>query len=97
MKKIGVLLFSTIKNYTPSCGDCKFYTPNWYYEFNSTRNKCNKFSIKNKQSGVSIYETVFNCRANQSKCGIDGRYFEKDPNADAKRSNHYFDRNRHIY
>jgi len=97
MRKITSYLFSTINKYNPSCSDCKFHILNWHSDYNSPNNRCKKFTISNKYTDQRMYERVSICRADQTKCGLEGRHFERDPNAHSKRIMHYFDKYRHNY
>ena len=91
-------LFSKIKNYDkPNCINCKHYIPESYNNFNSLYNKCSIFGSKDINSGDITYEYVSECRKDEEKCGIDGKYFEKQHNIFLKKLNHNFRSNNYIY
>ena len=52
------------------CSDCKFYIPN--------KMKCVKFGETDIVTGKTDYEFAANVRFNDSECGKQGRYFEKN-------------------
>ena len=70
-----------IKNMNyPSCRNCKFFAPNYYLNFNSPFNNCEKFGEKNIFTGDIDYESASSCRRDETKCGEFGLYFELEPN-----------------
>lgn len=79
------------------CAHCKFYKPNWYEDFYSVSNKCSYFYIKDNYSGEIKYEYTSVCRADENKCGLNGKFFEIDPNLKRKKEIHSFDKERFNY
>jgi hypothetical protein len=69
----------------PACKNCKFFIPNTdFYDFTSDYSKCNKFGVKNIVCGKIKYENLNLCRNDEFMCGIEGKYFEKEPNLYSK-------------
>jgi len=64
----------------PECKHCIHYQPNDFTFFCelSPYNKCLKFGEKNIIDGKIEYEIAKNCRKDEEKCGMEGKYFEKD-------------------
>jgi len=86
-----------IKNYDkPNCINCKHYITETYNDFNSKNNKCCIFGTKDVNSGDITNEYVSECRKDEEKCGIDGKYFEKQNNIYFKKLKHNI-RNNFIY
>jgi hypothetical protein len=52
------------------CNDCKYFIAN--------DRKCAKFGEVNIITGKEIYEKAIDMRENNSKCGKDAQYFEKN-------------------
>jgi len=75
-----------IKNlHVKSCRNCIFYEPNNYNtDFTSGLSKCKKFGEKDIITGKITYDYADWCRKYDSKCGIEGKYFELDPDVDTK-------------
>jgi hypothetical protein len=73
-----------IKNINiPSCRNCIYFKPhalNDYIELS----KCQKFGDKDIISGKIDYDYADHCRKDDTKCGNEAKYFEKDENADIK-------------
>ena len=91
-------LFTTIKNYNkPVCANCKFYKSESYDNYYSTFSKCVKFGEKNLKNGNIAYEFSDSCRKDISKCGEDGKEYEKENNLLLKKINHHFSRFYFIY
>lgn len=81
-----------IKNINmPSCKNCVHYKPGMYnFDFISTYNKCEKFGEKNVITDKITYNYVTTCRDIDSMCGKEGKYFEEEPNLNAKILIHKF-------
>jgi hypothetical protein len=63
----------------PSCKNCIYFRPEWYSdEFSGSFAKCEKFGEKNIISGEINYEYADLCRKDESKCGHEATYFEKE-------------------
>ena len=67
----------------PSCKNCIYYDPKYNNDY-SNINKCNKFGVKNIISDEINYDFADSCRNDESKCGIQGKYFEEDSNLTMK-------------
>ena len=73
-----------IKNINvPSCRNCIYYKPE-VNDFHSELNRCTYFGEKNIQTDIISYEYSYLCRSSENKCGLQGKYYEQDPNADLK-------------
>lgn len=70
-----------IKNINlPSCRNCIHYSASFYNnDFSSSLNKCTYFGTKNVQSDKVNYDYAENCRNDEEKCGLEGKYFEQNP------------------
>jgi hypothetical protein len=91
-------LFTTIKNYNkPVCANCKFYKSESYDNYYSASSKCVKFGEKNLKSGNINYDFSELCRNDITKCGEDGKEFEKENNLLFKKTMHHFIRFYFIY
>ena len=79
-----------IKNINiPSCKNCIYFEPNSYdKDFTSGLGKCLKFGEKNIITDVITYKYADLCRKDDTKCGEDGIYFEKEHNIKLKILNH---------
>jgi hypothetical protein len=83
--KIYILLLSLsvsatkIKNINvPACRNCIFYKPDVYGdEFGSPYSRCEKFGEKNIITNEIKYDFAEDCRKDETKCGIQGRYFDE--------------------
>jgi hypothetical protein len=74
-----------IKNINiPSCRNCIHYKPTLLNDFTSPLNKCEKFGEKNIITDEITYRFADLCRNDESACGKEGKYFEKDENIDKK-------------
>jgi len=63
----------------PVCRNCVFYKPDIYGDdFSSRYSKCGKFGEKNILTGKITYKYVDICRENETLCGKEGKYFEKE-------------------
>lgn len=96
MKSIFYLLFSIIssnkiiKNMDfPSCKNCIYYKPNLMdRDFTSSLNKCEKFGVKDIITDKITYNYADSCRNDETKCGIEGKYFEEEKNINLKLIKH---------
>lgn len=61
-----------------SCKNCIHYKPDYY------TSKCNNFGIKNIVDDTVNYDYAEMCRTDELKCGVEGKYFEKDDFANLK-------------
>ena len=75
----------------PSCKNCKHFMPNSVInnDFTSTFSRCNKFGEKNIISDKVTYDYVDVCRLDTTKCGPEGKYFEKEKNINFKILKHF--------
>jgi hypothetical protein len=63
----------------PSCKNCKYFQPsNFDSEFASSLTKCNKFGTKDIITDKITYTYADSIRKDESKCGKEGKYFEKE-------------------
>jgi hypothetical protein len=73
-----------IKNINvPSCRNCIYYKPE-VNDFHSELSRCMYFGEKNIQTDIISYEYAYLCRSSENKCGLQGKYFEQEPNVDFK-------------
>ena len=74
-----------IKNINvPSCRNCIYYKPSYYNDFSSTINKCEYFGTKDIHTNIINYDYADLCRADENKCGLDGKYFIEEKNIESK-------------
>ena len=75
-----------IKNIdVPACRNCIHYKPSILYDdYDSPFTKCKYFGEKNIKSNEITYKYADLCRENENKCGLNGKYFEEDVNAQMK-------------
>ena len=99
--KINFLLLSLLKsgkiiknNNFPSCKNCIYYKPTNYNDFLSTFNECEKFGEKNIITDKINYNFADSCRSNESKCGMEGNFFEKEKNLHMKMCKHWIIKNK---
>jgi hypothetical protein len=72
-------------NQIPSCKNCIYYNPDWLNkEFTNPYNKCAKFGEKDIVTGIITYEFAEQCRKDESKCGLVGKYFVEDQHIQSK-------------
>jgi hypothetical protein len=93
---LSTLAFSTrgekiIKNVNiPACRNCIYYTPSASYsDFTDSLNRCEKFGVKNIVTNEIRYDFAESCRTDESKCGLQGKFFEEEPNISLKMAKHY--------
>ncbi len=67
----------------PSCKNCIYYEPKYDNDY-SNLNKCNKFGVKDIINDEIIHNYAESCRKDESKCGMDGKYFQQEPNLNMK-------------
>jgi hypothetical protein len=67
----------------PSCRNCIHYKP-YSYDLSSDLGKCAYFGTKNIETGIIQMEYASLCRTDADKCGLYGKYFEEDMNAEYK-------------
>ena len=90
--KVLYLLFALInatkiiKNIDiPACRNCIHYKPSIHNtDFTVFYNKCDKFGDKDIITGKISYDIAELCRKDELRCGIDGKYFEGEPNIHMK-------------
>ena len=66
-----------------SCRNCIYYkleSSDSYPELN----ECIYFGEKNIQTDIIKYEFANLCRSSENKCGLEGKYFEEQPNVELK-------------
>ena len=82
--KIYFINAAIIKNINvPSCRNCIYYKPE-SNDFHSELGRCTYFGEKNIQTDVIKYDSADLSRSSENKCGLEGKYFEQDFNADFK-------------
>jgi hypothetical protein len=68
-----------------SCRNCIHYKPFQYSsDFTSRSSKCEKFGEKDIITNEITYDYADSCRKDSSKCGHEGKYFEKEKNINLK-------------
>jgi len=83
-----------IKNFEkPICINCKHYIIETYNDFSSSNNKCCIFGNKDIYGGKISYDYVSECRKDEEKCGIEGKYYEPEYNLICKKMKHNIMRN----
>jgi len=69
----------------PSCRNCVHYKPRLYdSDFTSSSSKCEKFGEKNIITDKIDYGYADLTRRDESLCGKQGKYFEREQNVDLK-------------
>jgi hypothetical protein len=68
----------------PSCRNCKYYKPEYYSDFISTINKCEKTGVKDIYTDKIIYDYADLSRKDEKLCGFKGRYVEEEKYANLK-------------
>jgi hypothetical protein len=69
----------------PACKNCIHYRPPIYTnDFTSSLSECGYFGKKNVVSDEIKYEYADLCRYDETKCGIEGKYFEDEENIQFK-------------
>jgi len=68
----------------PSCRNCVHYKPTSYNDFDSHINRCEIFGKKDIVTDKISYDFADSCRENETKCGINGTYFEQEKNIEFK-------------
>ena len=73
---------SIIKNgHFPSCKNCIHYRPSIFSnDYTSSFSKCANFGNKDILTDNISYDFADLCRNDKDKCGLEGKYFEKDKN-----------------
>lgn len=77
----------------PSCRNCIHYKPYFSDGYSSNLAKCEAFGRKNILTNEINYEYADLCRDNETKCGLQGKSFEEEPNVELKIFKHDFLRN----
>ena len=92
-------LFLNIKNIDkPICSNCKFYKPTGYSNYDSDTSKCLKFGERDIYTGEINYDYVSSCRNTEDKCGLEGKFYDDEPNIYVKKFKyHFFERYGFIY
>jgi len=69
----------------PSCKNCVYFKPSYFdKDFSSSLTKCHKFGTKNIINDEINYDYADSCRNDNNKCGIEGKFFEKENNINLK-------------
>lgn len=75
----------------PSCMNCVHFQPYIHNsDFASSSSKCTVFGNKDIITDTISYDYANSCRNDESKCGKEGKYFEQEPNLQAKILKHKF-------
>jgi len=74
-----------IKNInTRSCRNCIYYKIESLSDNYPGLNECIYFGEKNIQTDIIKYDYADSCRSSEDKCGLEGKYFEEQPNVELK-------------
>jgi len=77
-------------NQYPLCKNCIYYKPNNYnMDFISNGNHCEKFGEQNVVTGIITYDSADYLRKSPDKCGIEGKFYEEEPNINSKIARHF--------
>ena len=70
----------TLRNYnSPICSNCIHYKPMYTYSnYDQTSGYCKRFGEVNIRSGEVHYDSIYDCRRDESKCGFHGKFYEYD-------------------
>jgi len=71
-------------NNIPSCRNCVFYKPLSNRDFSCILSECEKFGEKNILTNEIRNDLVKICRIDETKCGIQGKYFKEEKYIDFK-------------
>lgn len=71
------------------CRYCVHYIPEKNYKYDSYLSKCKLFGEKNVVTNKIRNDYTDYCRNDEEKCGLIGKYFEKEPNINFKITKHY--------
>lgn len=75
----------------PSCKNCLHYKPSTYnIDYTSSYSRCTIYGEKNVVTNKIEYLPAHLCRNDNSKCGIEGKYFEQEPQLFDKLVTHFF-------
>jgi len=72
----------------PSCKNCVHYRTQIFDDFTSSSNRCDQFGVKNIVTDEITYSFADACRSDESLCGQEGRYFERQPRLWLKKLKH---------
>jgi len=83
-----MLIFSKENNATiikkgkfPACKNCIYYRPSIFSnDYTSSLSKCANFGDKDILTDRISYDFADSCRNDEDRCGLEGKYFEKDTN-----------------
>ena len=86
LSRVSGMVTPKIKNIEyNSCRNCKHLIPNDIGQISSSSTRCNMFGKKDIVTDEITFDYTDNCRSNESKCGIEAKYFEKEENLILKR------------
>jgi len=77
----------------PSCKNCIHYIPDDYSNYSSNKGKCALFGEKDVVTNKIHHDYADTCRRDHTKCGLEGRYFEKNENVKLTKLFHLLKRN----
>ncbi len=95
MKLLSFILFyivnstKIITNNYPSCKNCIYHKPLFGNNYASSLSKCSKFGNKDIITGVITDNYADLTRYDNTLCGINGTYFERDNFVEIKRILYY--------
>lgn len=71
---------------TLACKNCIHFIPHDSdgNNYRSQLSKCGNFGTKDIITDVIVYEYADSCRKFENKCGVDGKYFELEPDVERK-------------
>jgi len=68
-----------------SCRNCIYHKPHSFSgDYTSSLSNCEKFGSKDIITDKISYDYADICRKDETKCGEQGKYFEKEPNIELK-------------
>ena len=72
----------------PPCIGCEHYRPVHYAPFDSSYSKCTKFGSKDIHTGEIVYDYATTAREDETRCGLQGKYFKPERNLCLKKANY---------
>jgi len=81
LSRVSSMVTPKIKNFEyNSCRNCKHLIPDSYGSVSSINTNCKMFGKKDIITDEINFDYTDDCRNNESKCGIQGKYFEEEEN-----------------
>jgi hypothetical protein len=72
----------------PPCVGCTHYVPCTFEGFESTYSKCDKFGRKDVHTGEIAYDYATSARGDDTRCGVEGKYFKTENYLCLKKADH---------